>query len=158
MGFWKRRENQQETKEERTVPAFTAEAEPAFLNRAPVVRSSLGPETEVTGRLSFTTPTRIDGILRGEVRATELLVVGESASIDGTIRATHLIILGHVSGDVVNADRVEIGPKGTLRGSLETRALVVQEGGKLYADCRIAPTRANVRVLHAKAGAAVTTP
>ena len=158
MGFWKRRENQQELKEQRTEPAFTAEAEPAFLNKAPIIRSSLGPETEVTGRLSFTTPTRIDGTLRGEVRASELLVIGETASVDGTVRAANLVILGHVSGDVVNADRVEIGPKGMLEGTLETRSLVVHEGGKLHADCRIAPTRANVRVLHAKAGAAVPGP
>ena len=158
MGLWRRRENPQEVKEQGSEPALTAEAEPAFLNKTPIVRSSLGPETEVTGRLSFTTPTRIDGALRGEVRASELLVIGETASVDGTVRAANLVILGHVTGDVVNADRVEIGPRGTLRGTLETRSLVVHEGGKLHADCRIAPTRANVRVLHAKVGAAVPNP
>ena len=40
------------------------------------VRVSLGSDAEVSGRLSFTTATRIEGRLKGEIRSVDLLVVG----------------------------------------------------------------------------------
>src|SRR5207249_2044816 len=71
----------------------------------PLLRPSLGPETSVSGRLSFTMPTRIDGKLRGEVRATDLLLIGEQGYIEGIIRAPKLIVLGEVRGEVRGAER-----------------------------------------------------
>ena len=113
----------------------------------PVLRPSLGADTVVSGRLSFTVPTRIDGTLRGEVRASDLLVVGEDGYVEGTVRALKLVVLGEVRGDVQGAERVEIGPGGRLMGTVETHSLVVKEGGCLDGDCRIAPSRATVHQL-----------
>ncbi len=45
------------------------------------VRVSLGPDAEVTGKLSFATPTRIEGKLKGELRASDLLVIGAQAVV-----------------------------------------------------------------------------
>jgi cytoskeletal protein CcmA (bactofilin family) len=108
----------------------------------------LEQDTDVSGKLSFAGPTRIDGRLRGEVRGTDLLVIGESGYVNGTISATTLIVLGRVDGNVVGAERVEIGPRGALHGSIEARALVVHDGAQLDGDCRVAPpARATVHVL-----------
>src|SRR5206468_568704 len=101
----------------------------------------------VSGRLSFTMPTRIDGKLRGEVHATELLLIGEQGYVEGIVRTPHLIVLGEVRGEVRGAERVEIKAGGRVMGSVETTCLVVQEGGCLDGDCRIAPPRATVHVL-----------
>ena len=113
----------------------------------PVLRPSLGPDTSVSGRLSFTVPTRIDGRLRGEVRASELLVVGEDAVVEGTVRALRLVVLGEVRGEVRGAEHVEIGAGGRLTGMVETQSLVVREGGCLDGDYRIAPPRTTLRIL-----------
>jgi len=113
----------------------------------PALRPSLGADTVVSGRLSFTVPTRIDGKLRGEVRASDLLVVGEEGFIEGIVRALKLVVLGEVRGEVQGAERVEIGPGGRLMGTVETHSLVVKEGGCLDGDCRIAPPRAAVPVM-----------
>lgn len=122
-------------------------AERDLLASLPVLRPSLGPDTKVSGRLSFTVPTRIDGQLRGEVRASELLVVGEDALVEGTIRALNLLVFGEVRGDVRGAERVEIQPGGRVVGTLETHSLVVRHGGCLDGDCRIAPPRTALRML-----------
>ena len=113
----------------------------------PVLRPALGPDTSVSGRLSFTMPTRIDGKLRGEVHATDLLLIGEQGYVEGIVRAPKLVVLGEVRGEVRGAERVEIGPGGRVMGSIETNSLVVQEGGCLDGDCRIAPPRTTVHVL-----------
>ena len=118
-----------------------------FLQPPQPLRALLGRESEVRGKLSFCGPSRIDGRLRGEVRGSDMLVIGESGYVNGTIRATSLVVLGRFEGAVVGAERVEIGPRGALQGSIETRALVVHEGAQLSSDCRIGPPRAKVHVL-----------
>jgi len=122
-------------------------AQPAAVAPLPALRPSLGADTVVSGRLSFTVPTRIDGKLRGEVRASDLLVVGEAGFIEGIVRALKLVVLGEVRGEVQGAERVEIGPGGRLMGTVETHSLVVKEGGCLDGDCRIAPPRAAVHMM-----------
>jgi cytoskeletal protein CcmA (bactofilin family) len=120
---------------------------------APVLRPSLGADTSVSGRLSFTVPTRIDGKLRGEVRASDLLVVGEQGFIEGVVRALKLVVLGEVRGEVRGAESIEVGRTGRLIGTVEAQTLTVEEGGCLDGDCRIAPPRDNVRALRPAAEA-----
>lgn len=101
------------------------------------VRVSLGPDAEVTGKLSFATPTRIEGKLRGEIRATDLLVVGAQAVIHATVRAQKLVVLGEIRGQVEGASRVQICAGGKLFGDVETQALVVDEGATFEGKSRM---------------------
>ena len=101
------------------------------------VRVSLGPDAEVTGKLSFTVPTRIEGKLKGEVRATDLLVVGPQAIVHASVQAEKLIVLGEVRGEVRQATRVEICTGGRLFGDVETKCLVVQEGATFEGRSRM---------------------
>jgi cytoskeletal protein CcmA (bactofilin family) len=102
------------------------------------VRVSLGPDAEVTGKLSFETATRIEGKLRGEVRASDLLVIGAEAVVHATVRASKLVVLGEIRGQIEGADRVEIWAGGRLFGDVETSCLVVQEGATFEGRSRMA--------------------
>ncbi len=153
--FWRRKGDGRLDRETRNNEAARSVAsETNLVAPIPLLRPSLGPDTVVNGRLSFTVPTRIDGTLRGEVRASDMLVVGEDAIVEGVIRALKLIVLGHVRGDVRGAERVEIASGGRLIGTVETQSLVVKDGGCLDGDCRIAPPRAPLRVLRSVPAAA----
>ena len=101
------------------------------------VRVSLGPDAEVTGKLSFATPTRIEGKLKGELRATDLLVIGSQAVVQANVHAEKLVVLGEVRGHVQGASRVEICAGGRLFGDIETKCLVVQEGATFEGRSRM---------------------
>lgn len=101
------------------------------------VRVSLGPDAEVTGKLSFATPTRIEGKLKGEVRASDLLVIGPQAVVQADVRAEKLVVLGEVRGQVQGANRVEICRGGRLYGDIETKSLVIQEGATFEGKSRM---------------------
>lgn len=105
------------------------------------VRVSLGPDAEVTGKLSFATPTRIEGKLRGEIRATDLLVIGAQAVIHATVRAQKLVVLGEIRGQVQGANRVEICAGGRLFGDIETQSLVIEEGATFEGQSRMGQQR-----------------
>jgi len=94
------------------------------------VRVSLGPDAQVTGKLVFSTPTRIEGKLKGELRASDLLVIGAQAVVHANVHAAKLVVLGEVHGSVTGALRVEICAGGRIYGEIETRALVVREGAR----------------------------
>jgi cytoskeletal protein CcmA (bactofilin family) len=101
------------------------------------VRVSLGPDAEVTGKLSFATPTRIEGKLKGELRASDLLIIGPQAVVQANVHAKKLVVLGEVRGQVEGASRVEICTGGRLYGDIETKTLVVQEGATFEGRSRM---------------------
>lgn len=107
---------------------------PSFL-KEPDLRTSLGEDAVVTGKLSFTTPTRIDGTLKGEIRCTKLLVVGPTAVVDGQVDAEDLRVHGRIESGGTKANRVEILPDGRLTGRLETQTLVIHDGGFFDGEC-----------------------
>jgi cytoskeletal protein CcmA (bactofilin family) len=94
------------------------------------VRVSLGADAEVSGKLSFATATRIEGKLKGEIRSTDVLVIGPSA-----VRADRLIVLGEVHGEVQAGSKIQICPGGKLFGDVQTRGLVIEEGGFFEGRC-----------------------
>jgi cytoskeletal protein CcmA (bactofilin family) len=91
-------------------------------------RVAVGRNVNISGKLIFHEPVRIEGHFRGEVRSSELVVVAEEAVIDGAVRAPRLLILGELRGDVVGCDHVVIGPHARVRGNIETRNMSVSEG------------------------------
>ena len=101
------------------------------------IRTFLDPGTQVSGKLSFTTPTRIDARLRGEVRATDLLVIAKGGQVHGTVWPTSLVVAGEVRGQILGADRVEIQAGGRVTGAIETKVLILVEGGFFEGDCRM---------------------
>src|SRR5262245_44967520 len=101
------------------------------------VRVSLGADAEVSGKLSFATATRIEGKLKGEIRSSDLLVIGPSAVVQATVRADRLVILGEVQGEVQEATRVHICSGGKLLGDVQTRGLVIDEGGLFEGRCKM---------------------
>lgn len=144
--FWGRRKPYRPVEPQQKADDLLS-PEAAFLSGAEAIRASLGADASVSGRLSFTRPTRIDGSLRGEVRASDALIIGRTGSVDGMVRAARLLVLGRVQGEVIVPELVEIAAGGSLGGRVETRALVVHDGARLDAHCRVTATRATVHVL-----------
>ena len=142
MGIWKRHLSKMPRPPSPPAPAKPlTRPDTNFLSAAPSLRSSVAADTQISGRLSFTSPTRIDGTLHGEVQATATLTIGESGYVEGTVRPSSLLILGKLNGDIVGADRVEIGSEGRVSGSIETHILLVRDGGLLDGYCRRIPSK-----------------
>jgi len=105
-------------------------------------RVAVGRNVNVSGKLIFHEPVRIEGRFRGEVRSVELVVVGEEGMIEGKVCAPRLLVMGELRGDVVGCDRVVLGPRAKFYGNIETRNLTVSEGAHLDGNVRM--TRVSV--------------
>jgi cytoskeletal protein CcmA (bactofilin family) len=105
-------------------------------------RVAVGRNVNVSGKLIFHEPIRIEGRFRGEVRSPELVVIGEDGMIEGKVFAPRILIMGELRGDVLGCDRVVLGPRAKFFGNIETRNLTVAEGA--YFEGNVRMTRVSV--------------
>ncbi|MDR2500482.1 MAG: polymer-forming cytoskeletal protein [Treponema sp.] len=88
----------------------------------------IGPNTSVYGDIETGGFTRIDGNLRGNLRAGGGVVLGETARIRGWIRGSAVTIGGVVYGNVLASERVVVLATGLVLGDIVTRRIQAGEG------------------------------
>lgn len=92
------------------------------------VEAFLGRNTSFEGKMSFEGMARLDGKLGGEVSG-DILVIGETATVDAHINVGSLIVDGKVSGKASATGKIEIHSTGKLYGNIATPSLIIREGG-----------------------------
>lgn len=91
--------------------------------------------TEFQGRLIFDGVARIDGLFRGEVFATDTVIIGPEAVVHADIEAGMIIISGQVHGNMKMDKKVVIKPTGRLLGNISAPRLLIEEGGVFIGGC-----------------------
>jgi cytoskeletal protein CcmA (bactofilin family) len=104
-------------------------------------RLAVGANANISGKLVFHEPVRIEGRFRGEVSSADLIVITEAGSIEGRVRAPRLVVLGEMRGEVTASKRVMLGPRSRVTGRIESERLSMSEGARLEADLRISGAR-----------------
>lgn len=100
-------------------------------------RVAVGRNVNVSGRLVFQEPVRIEGSFRGEVSSSELVVISDHGTIEGRVRSPRLLVLGELRGDAVDSLLVVLGPRARVFGRIEANSLRVCEGALLEGDVRV---------------------
>lgn len=85
----------------------------------------------MSGQLHFRQSVHIDGRVEGEVRAGGTVIVGESASIEGSIFAESVIVLGEVEGEISASGQVTVFKSGRIHGDIQTAGIAVEPGATL---------------------------
>ena len=100
------------------------------------IDSLIGAGTTIEGDVAFTGGLRIDGNVKGNVRATGnkpgTLVISELAKVEGNIDVAHVVVNGTVAGPVRATEYVELLPKARVTGNVGR--LVAQPAGVGSAD------------------------
>jgi len=89
----------------------------------------LAEGTSLNGDLHFSGTLHLNGNVRGSITTTDVLIVGEHATVEAEIKAGEIQIYGRVSGNIDCVGRVEICESGHLRGDVRTPKLIIKEGG-----------------------------
>jgi cytoskeletal protein CcmA (bactofilin family) len=92
----------------------------------------IGAGTTITGDVAFSGGLRIDGEIKGNVRATgdqsSTLVISEHARIDGEVAVAHLVINGAVTGPVVSSGFLELQAKARVTGDIQYNSIEMHLG------------------------------
>src|SRR6516225_1829120 len=87
--------------------------------------SCIGSDMSIVGNIECKGPAQVFGRIEGEVRASDLLI-GEGATIDGSVLAQNVTVCGHVKG-TIRAVRVKLQKGGAVEGDIFHRSLSIDE-------------------------------
>lgn len=113
--------------------------------KTPKMRGGIGAfldeGTEIEGRYICSGTVMLNGRLRGEILAKDLLIIGASASVQATVRAGSLAVHGEVVGNISATQRVELKSGARVTGDIEAPVIVMEEGVLLEGQLHMASPR-----------------
>ncbi len=108
--------------------------------RQPPLRSLIAQGTRIDGNMVFADGLRVDGEINGDVRANEdtpsILVISETARINGSLQADHIVINGSVTGPIQAFELVELQPKARIQGDVTYKGLEMHQGATISGQLR----------------------
>lgn len=110
------------------------------MKKQPPIKSLIADGSLIQGNITFSDGLRIDGQVLGNVRAKDdvasILVISETASVQGEIVADHIIINGTVNGPVTARMLLELQPKARIEGDVDYSALEMHPGALITGQLR----------------------
>jgi len=93
---------------------------------------------------------RIEGIVKGSVRADGDLVVTETAAIEANIEAANASVSGEIRGNIIVTEKLELHSTARVYGDINAKILSVDAGAHIDGRCAIAVEHTPVRVREPK--------
>ena len=88
----------------------------------------VGAQVEIKGSLHNHGSIHIHGKVTGDIVSDGLVVIGETAVIQGPITARQVDVSGQVHGPINADEQIELQPKSLVRGDLTTAQLSIKPG------------------------------
>jgi cytoskeletal protein CcmA (bactofilin family) len=96
------------------------------------IDSLIGAGSTITGDIHFTGGLRVDGCVKGNIRAVGdkpgTLVLSELAKVEGEIHVGHVVINGTVAGPVHASQYLELLPKARVTGDVCYKTIEIHVG------------------------------
>ena len=97
----------------------------------------IGKGTRIEGSMEVAQSLRIDGTFKGQLKATDTLIVGSSGELtDVSVTVKNAIIGGKVKGNITASSKVTLESSSRLEGDLTAKLLVIEEGALFTGNCR----------------------
>jgi len=87
----------------------------------------IGEGCTFDGDIISPSSTRIDGSVRGKISTNGILVVGEKGIVRGEVKAIEVIVHGKIEGSV-ESQRLEIKRDSSVSGDVFTKSLIIEDG------------------------------
>jgi cytoskeletal protein CcmA (bactofilin family) len=108
------------------------------LGREPMAKSGtsscIGSGMSIIGNIECNGPAQVFGRIKGEVRASDLLI-GDGAQIEGSVIAQDVTVCGHIKG-TIRAVRVKLQDGGAVEGDIFHRSLTIEENSVFEGSSR----------------------
>ena len=95
----------------------------------------IGTKTRINGDVEFDGGFHLDGHINGNVKcasdAQATLSVSEQGCIEGSVTVPNIVLNGLVKGDIDALDRVELGPKARVLGSVHYSTIETAVGDQI---------------------------
>ena len=101
------------------------------------VNTIIGPDSFVRGDIEASGFTRVDGNVKGNLRAKGRIVIGESARMRSSITGTSITVGGVVDGNILASERLIVLQSALIIGDIYTRRIEADEGCIIHGKVRV---------------------
>ena len=114
-------------------------AKPSSTSNTPpeAVISIIGAGMTLDGDSETNGSLRVEGTIRGNVRAGKSVVIGKDGLVDGSIFTQDAVVAGRVSGGIHAVSRLELLATSEVSGEIEAPRMQVEEGAKVQGQVAI---------------------
>lgn len=109
------------------------------------VETILGNGT-VIGDLFTKGSLRIEGKIKGNIKAEGDLYVGENGVLNAQVEARNVIVAGTVNGNIVANGKIELLKSGKLNGDIQTMTIKIEEGASFTGTSKPLDKKRNMDV------------
>jgi cytoskeletal protein CcmA (bactofilin family) len=89
----------------------------------------LGSDLEIKGKITGEEDLQIDGKVEGSISLPgQRLSVGRTGRLNSEVRAREVIVYGHITGNLLALDRVEIKKDVSVIGDITTARISIEDG------------------------------
>jgi cytoskeletal protein CcmA (bactofilin family) len=103
------------------------------------INTIIGPNTSLNGDIDVGGFTRIDGSIRGNVKAAGRVIIGERARMKSNISGTAITVGGVVYGNIIAAESLKILCTALVIGDIITRRIQADEGCLIHGRVAVCP-------------------
>ncbi|MBN2408014.1 MAG: polymer-forming cytoskeletal protein [Elusimicrobia bacterium] len=101
------------------------------------VETLISQDTTVKGTIEASGTIRVDGTVKGGIRNTEGVIIGDTGMVEGDIHSKGVNLAGKVKGNVHAESILELLPGSTLVGDIATSQLSIAEGAHFDGVCNM---------------------
>ena len=104
-------------------------------------KNILTSDVEIKGNLKFSGELTFEGKLDGEIQTDGMLLLGDTAVVNGNINAESVVVRGKVNGNITAKEKIEIKTKAELFGDIRASKLTVEEGVTFVGKTEVNPNK-----------------
>jgi cytoskeletal protein CcmA (bactofilin family) len=104
----------------------------------------IGPDTRISGEMTFDKSARILGAFEGKIIAQGEVQIGPSADCRAAIDAKRVVVDGAVTGPIHARERLTLSPNARVTGDITAGTLIVAEGASFVGQCQVGPQAAEL--------------
>jgi len=97
----------------------------------------IGNGTDITGNIKSNGDLRIDGFIKGTIKATGKVVVGSTGRVEGEISCQNADISGEVKAHIKVSELLSLKANAVLSGDILTNKLAIEPGAVFTGACKM---------------------
>ncbi len=100
--------------------------------------------SHVEGEIKGAGEVRVEGVVKGKVDCSALVVVAPDGQVEGEIRAETTTIAGKVKGNIFASQKIELAPTANVQGDITSPRILIHEGATFEGQVVMTGKKGNI--------------
>lgn len=99
--------------------------------------NTIAAGTSLVGNIEAASDCRIDGSIKGNIKCTSKIIIGQTGIVEGDIICDSIDIEGKVKANITANDIISLRATAVLAGDIASCKLAIEPGATFVGNCKI---------------------